>query len=400
MPARDDLRPPVGLCGPPESNGMSRHDVAVICGDSLGWQSLFDTWRRRSREDQDLQFVFMNIAEHDGLLSRAVRKTGRFISLWSSLSARAAALVAARSSDPTIIIGTFHYTALLPRLRTGRYFVYGDATARQLDALGWYAQHQAERGLGVRSLLQAGIRGLYFRIFDRAIHRLARDGHQFLCMSDWYARGLAEEYGIAADQITVIPPCVDTNFWKPRDSMEAKDGPMKIIFIGGDFMRKGGDILLQACSDPRLRECEFHFVTRQRPPYVAENSFFHHDMKSNSDALVSLLRSCDVFVLPTRADCSSLASLEAGACGLPAIVSNVGGLPELVEHGKTGYVLDQPTACVLADRIFDYCQDEQLRHSHAKAARERVLTHYDSRVILNRLKSTLHANGPQSGRDG
>src|SRR5262249_43995797 len=52
-----------------------------------------------------------------------------------------------------------------------------------------------------------------------------------------------------------------------------------------------------------------------------------------------LYRSASAFVLPTRGDCFSIATLEAMAMGLPVVVSAVGGIPEIIERGENGFLI-------------------------------------------------------------
>ena len=75
------------------------------------------------------------------------------------------------------------------------------------------------------------------------------------------------------------------------------------------------------------------------------------NLQPNDRALRDLYEQADIFVLPTLADCFSLASLEAMATGLPVIASNVGGIPEIVADGRSGFTIDPGDGAALSGAI-------------------------------------------------
>jgi glycosyltransferase involved in cell wall biosynthesis len=113
---------------------------------------------------------------------------------------------------------------------------------------------------------------------------------------------------------------------------------VRLLFVGGDFSRKGGHHLLQAFS-PSLRErCELHIVTWE-PIEAAPGVHVYHNIAPHSEVLRHHYMTADLFVLPTLADCYSCVSIEAMACGLPVISCPVGGIPEIVLHEQTGLLV-------------------------------------------------------------
>ncbi len=58
------------------------------------------------------------------------------------------------------------------------------------------------------------------------------------------------------------------------------------------------------------------------------------------DGLENLLSVADIFLLPSQSESFGLSALEAMSCGVPVISSSVGGIPELIEHNKTGYIAE------------------------------------------------------------
>jgi glycosyltransferase involved in cell wall biosynthesis len=87
-------------------------------------------------------------------------------------------------------------------------------------------------------------------------------------------------------------------------------------------------------------------------------------------------RAADVYVHPARAENLPLAIIEAMACGIPVIASNVGGIPELVRPGQTGLLVAPDDALALAAAIEDLLGDEERRLRMGAAAVDRVREHF------------------------
>lgn len=80
-------------------------------------------------------------------------------------------------------------------------------------------------------------------------------------------------------------------------------------------------------------------MTRDEVP-AAPHVFVHRNLPNNSQEPARIYQQSDLFVLPTRADCYSMVTMEAMAAGLPVIVSRLGGIPEIVAEGETGFLID------------------------------------------------------------
>lgn len=93
----------------------------------------------------------------------------------------------------------------------------------------------------------------------------------------------------------------------------------------------------------------------------------HHE---NAATLLSAL---DVFVLPSRSEGLGYVILEAGAAGLPVIASNVGGIPEIIQHPENGLLIPSGDSAALAEQLTLLIENEPLRLSLGGALRERVL---------------------------
>lgn len=100
------------------------------------------------------------------------------------------------------------------------------------------------------------------------------------------------------------------------------------------------------------------------------------------DPIEEILSIADVFLMPSASETFGLAALEAMACRVPTVVSDVGGLPELVVDGETGYLCPVDDVDAFTDRTRTLLNDQDLHGQMAQAARDRAVETFDiDRVV-------------------
>jgi len=104
------------------------------------------------------------------------------------------------------------------------------------------------------------------------------------------------------------------------------------------------------------------------------------------DAVEELLAIADLFMLPSGNESFGLAALEAMACEIPVISSNVGGLPEVNENGVTGYLCDVGDIQAMADHAITILSNPETHNKFRKNALERALM-FDIEKILPQYES-------------
>ncbi len=238
-----------------------------------------------------------------------------------------------------------------------------DATPLQYDQLGLSYGHETSA---------AWLEHLKWRL-NRDCFASAR---QLVTWSAWAKHGLVDEYDIPADKITVIPPGVDVEAWTRPTPRSLHDGPVKILFVGGDLRRKGGALLLQAFRELRHLSIELHLVTRDR--LIEEPGLFiYNDVQPNSRLLKQLTHNCDIFCLPTYGDCLPMVLSEAGAAGLPLVSTDVAAIPEIVHDGDNGFVVPVGSAAALTGALRRLIENPTLRLQQGERAATLVRETFD-----------------------
>ena len=277
-----------------------------------------------------------------------------------------------RLGDPTrfdsVLWATWAAKSVLKLVEGAPAFLIMDMTPCQMESMGklyGYSRNRA-RFLG----------GMKRRSTD---HLYAEVRH-FFPWNKWVAESLSRDYGVPPAKITPTSPGVDTDLYRPDPSVKPSDGVVRLLFVGGDFRRKGGDLLMRWSEETRVKvPWEIHIVTRDEIEPSAKVTV-HRNLGNNSPELVRLYQECDLFVLPTRADCYSLVGLEAMASGLPVILSNLGGIPDLVDDDRNGFLIAPDDDKTLFDRLDRLVSDPDLRQSMGKAAREKAERQFNCRV--------------------
>ena len=270
-----------------------------------------------------------------------------------------------------------HNPAVLHQRALGRTpaLLWTDVTPLLLDGQAAHYAHQVDRSQAVRAVKHA----LVQRTFRRAA----------LCVgwSRWAQRSFIDDYGVPESKTRVVPPGIELERWQLPVVKPVNPLP-RVLFVGGHFTRKGGDLLLDVYRQHLRGRCELDLVTRDE---VAEEPGVrvHRGMQPGSPELLALYRAADLFALPTLGDCFSIASIEAMAMGLPVIVSAVGGIPEIVEEGTSGHLIAPGDGRALLAALEPLLADRERRAAFGKRGRELVEQRFDSRKTSERLLQLL-----------
>jgi len=224
------------------------------------------------------------------------------------------------------------------------------------------------------------------RLERRALERAAL----VLAWTAW-ARA-AVERDVPAARVVEHHPGLDLQRYRPAPR-RPRERP-RVLFVGGRFVEKGGEDLLDALGDGLGRDVDLDLVTPtalpQRPGVTV------HRLEPSDARLLDLQQQADVLCLPTRGDTNPWVLLEAMACATPVISTPVGAIPDMLEHGRAGVLVPHSDPRALAAAIGALLADAPRRERLAAAARERCEQHYDARrqgPRLVRLLADLRSSG-------
>jgi alpha-maltose-1-phosphate synthase len=196
----------------------------------------------------------------------------------------------------------------------------------------------------------------------------------FLPWSRVAAESLRREYKIRSAQIHQLPPSLEDPVPAPYSSR--RNTKPNILFIGGDFKRKGGQQLVEVWRTCFRNQCNLHIVTREE--VVAEEGLHvHRGVEAGSARWRELWNTADMFVFPSHMETFGIVLIEAMAFGVPIVSANTGAAQDLLEDGLAGILLDSPLASALQGAIQRLISDKQLRSRISTNGRNRFLQDFE-----------------------
>jgi N-acetyl-alpha-D-glucosaminyl L-malate synthase BshA len=100
------------------------------------------------------------------------------------------------------------------------------------------------------------------------------------------------------------------------------------------------------------------------------------------DNVPDLMGCADVMLLPSEFESFGLVALEAMSCEVPVVATNVGGIPEVVKHGETGFLGELGNVHQMGEQVLAILKDPDLQNKMAAAGRRRAIEVFDQRKIV------------------
>jgi glycosyltransferase involved in cell wall biosynthesis len=197
----------------------------------------------------------------------------------------------------------------------------------------------------------------------------AEQDHIFV-MGSYVKSSIVSDYGICADKVTVVGAGPNLDVDVERDGVAKDFGKKEVLFVGSDGPRKGIDVLRKAVAEvaqvhPDVRVHVVGFTGES-----SERIEYHGNV--HGEPLKQLFYSATILVLPTFREPFGIVLLEAMFSKAVCIGTAVGAIPEIIEDGRTGFIIPPNDERTLADRIIQLLSDPVRSAAFAERAYERA----------------------------
>ncbi len=240
-----------------------------------------------------------------------------------------------------------------------------------------------------------GLRGRAKRALSNAARAALDD--RVLTVSDAGRRTYVDRMGFRAQRVVtlhngIVPP----RGLRPRADVRAELGipPGAVVATMVAVLRpaKGHAVALEAVDRLRTEHPELVLLVLGDGPSRAEVERLAAPLGTRAvltghrDDVADLLGASDIVLHPTEMDAFPTSLLEAAAAGLPAVATAVGGIPEIVEDGRTGLLLGAPTADAVEQALRRLLGQPALRAELGAAARQRFASEFSAESWALRLR--------------
>lgn len=233
----------------------------------------------------------------------------------------------------------------------------------------------------------------YYPEFTGLWNWLKKDGHEIerriiqssgaiVCSSQWAKNSMISDYHACLNKIHVIPlgaNIKDVPKLTKCDVNKKFEGKCKLLFVGKDWGRKGGEIVLETYRklieygiDAELTVIGSKISPIPAHPNINIYAHLNKDLKEDLDIFNSIFTEASFFILPAKAEAFGIVYAEAAAFGTPVLGPNTGGVSSVVEDNVTGALLSEDaSADQYAERIHELWNNKEMLYEMSLAARQR-----------------------------
>ena len=200
-------------------------------------------------------------------------------------------------------------------------------------------------------------------------------------MSDWLKNSLVTDFGISENKIKTV--YAGTNL-KICDFDKNYDGKT-ILFIGKNFKRKGGEVLLEAFIEVKKEIPDAKLIIIGPNIRINEKGVEVKGLVNNKEELEEYFKQASLFVLPSLFEPFGIVFAEAFAYKNPCIATNICAMPEIIEEGKGGFVIPPNDPDSLSKRIVAVLKNKELAKEMGEYGFEKAKNVFNWDVVVEKM---------------
>lgn len=213
-------------------------------------------------------------------------------------------------------------------------------------------------------------------------------------MSEWLADSFVRDNGVSRQRL--FPVGAGINLSHVRSVQNKSYDAPHILFVGRDFERKGGPDLLAAFQKVRavVKTAELTIVgpkLEDPPPGVRSIGFLSKTGSAGLDRLLDEYERASIFVMPSLYEPFGVVFAEAMAHRLPCVGTNICAMPEIITHGRTGFLVPPRDPVALASRILELLDSPDLCREFGNCGYQRYTDNFTWRAVTKLMLEVIAA---------
>jgi glycogen synthase len=241
----------------------------------------------------------------------------------------------------------------------------------------------------------------FLRIFEE---KMLERSNKIIAVSDFTKRELLQYYKVKDTKIHVIHNGVDVNKFQPADNKRKvkevlgfSPDDIAVLSVGRLYARKGLFTLIESMPDVirKFRNVKFIISGKGQGNEMKKLVQYAHKLGVRNHIVFTgyypdkklprLYQSADVFAFSTFYENLPFAVLEALSTGLPTVTTSVGGIPEMIEDGRNGFLVQPFNSQQLSDRILYFLEHPNTASEMGILARKVIKERFDWRLIVKKV---------------
>jgi len=226
--------------------------------------------------------------------------------------------------------------------------------------------------------------------------RVYRGASAIFPLSERLRRSFIDDFGIAPDRVKAIYAGPNFDVGRvPAPASNASTHPPTVLFVGRQYHRKGGDVLVESFRRIKEQVPDARLMIAGLPPgYIAAPGVTClGDLDKGTDAgwraLSDAYASAHVFALPTRFEPFGIAFVEAMHFGLPCVGPQAWAVPEIIADGETGFTVPVDDVARLTDRLLTLLTQPDLARRMGEAGRDRARELFTWPRVVSRMLDVM-----------